>query len=180
MGSGSVLNTDNNEEQQRIRRKLENLELELKAAELVTRKPPSEQDNLNDISHDEAVNHNTVRQQKTARRTHKREAPQPRGSSAQLEDNCIMCLQERADISDRNDSKVTAPGQKRFTANRKTVNDSKVQRSKSDAQDKAVVGDIQDLKSKHNIISSKLIKRSMSFNRIFSSSMLNRSKEYRL
>ena len=100
--------------------------------------------------------------------------------SAQLEDNCIMCLQERADISDRNDSKVTAPAQKRFTANRKTVNDSKVQRSKSDAQDKAVVGDIQDLKSKHNIISSKLIKRSMSFNRIFSSSMLNRSKEYRL
>ena len=53
-----------------------------------------------------------------------------------------------------------------------------VQRSKSDAQDKLdFISDRQSVRTK---FSSKIIKRSMSFNRIFSNSMLGRSKEYKL
>merc|ERR1711997_728349 len=103
---------------------------------------------------------------------------------AEQEDNCIMCLKERAEISEKDDSKLWRCSEQRYSASKKMLIDSKVQRSKSDAQDKALEEDlsiyIQGLKSKNSTISSKLIKRSKSFNRIFSYSMLNRSKEYRL
>merc|ERR1739844_138873 len=100
------------------------------------------------------------------------------------EEGCIMCLKERAEISEKKDSKLWRCSEQRYSANKKMAIDSKLQRSKSDAQDKALEEDlsisIQGLKSKNDTISSKLIKRSKSFNRIFSYSMLNRSKEYRL
>jgi len=179
------------EDQDRLRKKLENLELELKAAELVTRMPLG---NLNDISNDDVTNHNIIIQPTVAtvkkRSSHKREAPQPQGLREkkrledEQEDSCIMCLQERAEISEKNDSKLSTCSEQRYSANKKMVIDSKLQRSKSDARDKSLEEDlsisIQGLKSKNSTISSKLIKRSKSFNRIFSYSMLNRSKEYRL
>ena len=125
------------------------------------------------------------------RSSHKREAPQPQGQREkkrledEQEDNCIMCLQERAEISEKNDWKLSGCSEPRYSANKGMLIDSKVQRSKSDAQDKASEEEdlsiyIQGLKSKNSTISSKLIKRSKSFNRIFSYSMLNRSKQYRL
>ena len=191
LGSGSVLNTEKHEDQDRLRKKLENLELELKAAELVTRMPLG---NLNDISNDDVINDNIVTQPTVPtvkkRSSHKREAPQPQGlrDKKRLEDEqeegCIMCLKERAEISEKKDSKLWKYSEQRYSANKKMAIDSKLQRSKSDAQDKALEEDlsisIQGLKSKNDTISSKLIKRSKSFNRIFSYSMLNRSKEYRL
>ena len=197
MGSGSVLSTEKHEDQDRLRKKLENLELELKAAELVTRLPVCPLGNLNDISNDDVINHNIAIQPSVPsvptvkkRSSHKREAPQPQGLSEkkrledEQEDNCIMCLQERAEISEKNDSKLSTCSEQRYSANKKMVIDSKLQRSKSDARDKSLEEDlsisIQGLKSKNSTISSKLIKRSKSFNRIFSYSMLNRSKEYRL
>ena len=180
------------EDQDRLRKKLENLELELKAAELVTRMPLG---NLNDISNDDVTNHNIIIQPTVPtvkkRSSHKREAPQPQGLREkkrledEQEDSCIMCLQERAEISEKNDWKLSGCSEPRYSANKGMLIDSKVQRSKSDAQDKASEGEdlsiyIQGLKSKNSTISSKLIKRSKSFNRIFSYSMLNRSKQYRL
>ena len=191
MGSGSVLSTEKHEDQDRLRKKLENLELELKAAELVTRLPVG---NLNDISNDDVINDNIISQPTVPtvkkRSSHKREAPQPQGLREkkrledEQEDSCIMCLQERAEISEKNDSKLSTCSEQRYSANKKMVIDSKLQRSKSDARDKSLEEDlsisIQGLKSKNDTISSKLIKRSKSFNRIFSYSMLNRSKEYRL
>ena len=195
LGSGSVLNTETHEDQDRLRKKLENLELELKAAELVTTRMPL--GNLNDISNDDVINHNIISQSTVPtvptvkkKSSHKREAPQPQGLRKkrledEQEDGCIMCLKERAEISEKNDPKLSRCSEQRYSANKKMLIDSKVQRSKSDAQDKALEeGDlsiyIQGLKSKNSTISSKLIKRSKSFNRIFSYSMLNRSKEYRL
>ena len=198
MGSGPVLSSDKHEDQDRLRKKLENLELELKAAELVTRGPVCPLGNLNDISTDGVINHNIIPQPSVPtmvptvkkRSSQKREAPQPQGLREKKrledgeEDNCIMCLKERAEISEKNDSKLSRCSEQRYSANKKMVIDSKVQRSKSDAQDKALEEDlsiyIQGLKSKNDTISSKLIKRSKSFNRIFSYSMLNRSKQYRL
>ena len=191
LGSGSVLSMEKQEDQDRLRKKLENLELELKAAELVTRMPLG---NLNDISNDDVTNHNIIIQPTVPtvkkRSSHKREAPQPQGLREkkrledEQEDSCIMCLQERAEISEKNDSKLSTCSEQRYSANKKMVIDSKLQRSKSDARDKSLEEDlsisIQGLKSKNSTISSKLIKRSKSFNRIFSYSMLNRSKEYRL
>ena len=198
LGSGSVLSTEQQGDQDRLRRKLENLELELKAAELVRRVPVRPLGNLNDISNDDVVNHNIITQPSAPsvptvkkRSSQKREAPQPQGLREkkrledQQKDDCIMCLKERAEISEKNDSKLSTCSEQRYSANKKMVIDSKVQRSKSDAQDKASEEEdlsnyIQGLKSKNSTISSKLIKRSKSFNRIFSYSMLNRSKEYRL
>lgn len=187
LGSGSVLKAE-------VRRKLENLELELREAEVVTTSP-SQLDNLTEGTSERVISPNTARHQATTskkRTSHKREAPQPKGftekksKETEKEDNCIMCLKERKEISDRNDSRLTAASsqlQQRNSVNKKMVNDTRIQRSKSDAQDKAIDDlstDFQGLKSKNSSISSKLIKRSMSFNRIFSYSMLNRSKEYRL
>merc|ERR1712183_387865 len=189
MGSGPVLSSEKHEDQDRLRKKLENLELELKAAELVTRGPVCPLGNLNDISTDDVINHNIILQPSVPtmvptivptikkRSSQKREAPQPQGLREKKrledgeEDNCIMCLKERAEISEKNDSNLSRCSEQRYSANKKMVIDSKVQRSKSDAQDKALEEDlsiyIQGLKSKNSTISSKLIKRSKSFNRIF-------------
>ena len=85
-----------------------------------------------------------------------------------------MCLQERELGGNRN---VNA----RTESVRKTSSENKVDRSKSDAQDKVrkEKGEGDLVKNKSGS-SSKFIKRSRSFSRIFNYSMLNRSKEYRL
>ena len=187
LGSGSVLNDED-----RLRKKLENLEMELKAAELVTRPAVCQLDDLNDISGDIIIKQPSVHTVNTLkkRKSHKREAPQPRvlaekeSKEEQQQDNCILCLKEKAEISDNNEWKVLATSDLRYSPNKKMTIDSSLQRSKSDARDNALEEDlssyIHGLKSKNSSISSKLIKRSKSFNRIFSYSMLNRSKEYRL
>ena len=146
--------------------------MELKAAELVSRNSVSQLDNFNDTNNDDVLKNNETRREKTLRKrtSPKREAPQPPDQRVEEEeeDNCVMCVMEREDIRQRLAS--------RPEAHAKLSAVSKVQRSKSDAQDK----DIEGVKSKNSSLSSRLIKRSMSFNRIFSSSVLSRSKQYRL
>ena len=145
--------------------------MELKAAELVSRNSVSQLDNFNDTNNDYVLKNNETRREKTLRKrtSPKREAPQPPDQRVEEEeDNCVMCVMEREDIRQRLAS--------RPEAHAKLSAVSKVQRSKSDAQDK----DIEGVKSKNSSLSSRLIKRSMSFNRIFSSSVLSRSKQYRL
>jgi len=90
------------------------------------------------------------------------------------EDNCVMCLQEKELI------RGTRGGRTRASCREESVNaDIKVDRSKSDAQDK-VRKEKEEADTVKNKSSSKFIKRSRSFSRIFNYSMLNRSKEYRL
>ena len=87
-----------------------------------------------------------------------------------------MCLQEKELI------RGTRGGRTRASCREESVNaDIKVDRSKSDAQDKVrkEKEEADTLKNKSSS-SSKFIKRSRSFSRIFNYSMLNRSKEYRL
>ena len=90
------------------------------------------------------------------------------------EDNCVMCLQEKELI------RGTRGGRTRASCREESVNaDIRVDRSKSDAQDK-VRKEKEEADTVKNKSSSKFIKRSRSFSRIFNYSMLNRSKEYRL
>ena len=147
--------------------------MELKAAELVSRNSVSQLDNLNDISKDDVINHNEIKQEKTLKKrsSSKREAPQPPTLRAEQEENCVMCIKEREEMRERLGSRQD---------HTQLSADSKVQRSKSDAQEKGFEKDIEGVRSKNSSLSSKIIKRSMSFNRIFSSSVLNRSKQYRL
>jgi len=85
-----------------------------------------------------------------------------------------MCLQEKELI------RGTRGGRTRASCREESVNaDIKVDRSKSDAQDK-VRKEKEEADTVKNKSSSKFIKRSRSFSRIFNYSMLNRSKEYRL
>ena len=229
------------EEKQSLRQKLSNLELELKASELV--KKSSSIDNLQS-SADENCNPSSAQKQplikkrsSNLRDAHRLGDCEPRRSSKDSserkstdpssKDDCIMCIQEKSEISVRadpvkastNESSVFTstdqseaekqPGRSSFittrkagrigaseqrTANKRIVSDcldnrldarldARVQRSKSDAQNKVTNEDFvsdTNVKVKHNRIGSKIIKRSMSFNRIFNYSMLSRSKEYRL
>ena len=205
------------EERRRMRRKLEHLELELKAAELVTRTSIS--DNSSSSSKHEMTSNSTnyipIQKQQVVRKrsSQKREAPQPKTDGLQrlsrknsrdisdsavnpnkgeeLKENCIMCINEKTEISERNYNQFQQrPSSRQRTANKRFVgdgrsSDGKVQRSKSDAQDKVHNEDFKSdndarFNKSSNSISSKIIKRSMSFNRIFNYSMLSRSKEYRL
>ena len=85
-----------------------------------------------------------------------------------------MCLQEKELI------RGTRGGRTRASCREESVNaDIRVDRSKSDAQDK-VRKEKEEADTVKNKSSSKFIKRSRSFSRIFNYSMLNRSKEYRL
>jgi len=91
------------------------------------------------------------------------------------EDNCVMCLQEKELI------RGTRGGRTRASCREESVNaDIRVDRSKSDAQDKVRKEKEEADTLKNKSSSSKFIKRSRSFSRIFNYSMLNRSKEYRL
>ena len=196
-----------------MRRKLEHLELELKAAELVTRTSIS--DNSSSSSKHELTNTTTnnipIQKQQVVRKrsSQKREAPQPKTDGLQRlsrknsrdvneeeepKENCIMCIKEKTEMSEMNYNNQfqQRPSSRQRTANKRfdgdgrssSSSDGKVQRSKSDAQDKVHNEDFKsdnDARLKNsNSISSKIIKRSMSFNRIFNYSMLSRSKEYRL
>eukprot|EP00092_Neocalanus_flemingeri_P005556 GFUD01005987.1.p1 GENE.GFUD01005987.1~~GFUD01005987.1.p1 ORF type:complete len:168 (-),score=33.71 GFUD01005987.1:380-883(-) len=98
----------------------------------------------------------------------------------QEEENCVMCLQEKETEGKKSSKTQTASIEQRIH-NKENGVDNKVHRSKSDAQDKILNEKEvhENVKIKTNS-SSKFIKRSRSFHRIFSYSMLNRSKEYRL
>ena len=86
-----------------------------------------------------------------------------------------MCLQEKELI------RGTRGGRTRASCREESVNaDIRVDRSKSDAQDKVRKEKEEADPVKNKNSSSKFIKRSRSFSRIFNYSMLNRSKEYRL
>jgi len=225
------------EEKQRLRKKLSNLELELKASELV--KNSSSIDNLHSSADPSSAQKQPLIKKRSSnlRDAHRLGDCEPRKSSkdsserkstdASSNDNCIMCIKEKSEMSVRgdrvkastNESSVFTstdqseaekqPGRSSFittrkagrigaseqrTANKRIVSDcldnrldarldARVQRSKSDAQNKVTNEDFvsdTNVKVKHNSIGSKIIKRSMSFNRIFNYSMLSRSKEYRL
>ena len=183
---------EDEERSQSMRRKLEHLEMELRAAELVTSEVKSERQS-------KPVQHPPVVRKRSS---HKREAP-PRPamtrkhsseSKASIDEeekeNCVMCIRERSESLRprmKTSSSEQRLGNKRLASGCQP-NDSelnRIQRSKSDAGDH--LGASIDLgpvmrsnRNTANTISSKLIKRSMSFNRIFNSSMLSRSKEYRL
>jgi len=109
-----------------------------------------------------------------------------RGSSISIkvepteEDNCVMCIKER-EIDGRRSVKTRAASREESVHRTPIIPENKVDRSKSDAQEKIrnEKEEPDTVKSKTNS-SSKFIKRSRSFSRIFSYSMLNRSKEYRL
>ena len=121
----------------------------------------------------------------------RRNSSETKASSDEAEEekeNCIMCIRERSE-SLRPRMKASSSeqrlGHKRPASGcQPSVTElNRIQRSKSDAGCDlgAAPGPVRRT-SRHtaNTISSKLIKRSMSFNRIFNSSMLSRSKEYRL
>ena len=179
---------EDEERSQSIRRKLELLEMELRAAELVTSEVKMERS--------KPVQHPPVIRKRSSQ---KREAP-PRPTmnvvrktssetkasidEEEEKENCIMCIRERSE-SLRPRMKTSSSEQR--LSNKRPASGcqpsvtelSRIQRSKSDAGDHLDPGPIMRT-NKPNTISSKLIKRSMSFNRIFNSSMLSRSKEYRL
>lgn len=183
-----------------MRRKLETLEMELRAAELVTSEVKVERSERQS----KPVQHPPVVRKRSS---HKREAP-PRPAMTvtrkhssetkasidegeEEKENCIMCIRERSE-SLRPRMKTSSSEQRlgnKRPASGCQPSDSelnRIQRSKSDAGDhlgaSCDLGPVMRRTNRNtaNTISSKLIKRSMSFNRIFNSSMLSRSKEYRL
>ena len=189
---------EDEERSQSMRRKLEHLEMELRAAELVTSEVKSERQSERQR---QPVQHPPVVRKRSS---HKREAP-PRPAMTRKhssetkasideeeKENCVMCIRERSEsLRPRMKTKTSSSEQRlgnKRPASGCQPNDSelnRIQRSKSDAGDH--LGASIDLgpvmrsnRNAANTISSKLIKRSMSFNRIFNSSMLSRSKEYRL
>ena len=183
---------EDEERSQSMRRKLEHLEMELRAAELVTSEVKMERS--------KPVQHPPVIRKRSSQ---KREAPPrpvmsvARKTSSETQasideeeekENCIMCIRERSESLRprmKTSSSEQRLGNKRPASScQPSVTElSRIQRSKSDAGDLGVsnLGPVMRTnKNSANTISSKLIKRSMSFNRIFNSSMLSRSKEYRL
>ena len=177
---------DQEEERSRLRRKLEHLEQELRAAELVTRRDASE-DNINN----EAVKKRVSSKRPAPARPHHKPVQSVETHSKEdlhspdSSDNCIMCIQERRSEPEH---KRGLARQQRCSREQRTVRrsfldarDNKLQRSQSDAQDSLTSAHHHsDNNTVRNKLSSKIIKRSMSFNRIFNNSMLGRSKEYRL
>ena len=137
------------EERLRVRRKLETLEMELRAAELVTSDPP--------------------------RPAPRRQSAEPAAVSRspsrlqEEEEDCVMCAQEK---------KLEQPGP-RVPVRASRSRAQPVHRSKSSAAD-CLVAPSDGGRRGSSGLGAKIIKRSMSFNRIFNSSMLSRSKEYRL
>ena len=189
---------EDEERSQSMRRKLEHLEMELRAAELVTSEVKMERQSERQSK---PVQHPPVVRKRSS---HKREAP-PRPAMTvtrkhssetkasidegeEEKENCIMCIRERSESLRprmKTSSSEQRLGNKRPASScQPSVTElSRIQRSKSDAGDLGVsnLGPVMRTnKNSANTISSKLIKRSMSFNRIFNSSMLSRSKEYRL
>ncbi len=183
---------EDEERSQSMRRKLEHLEMELRAAELVTSDVERSERQSRPVQHPPVVR---------KRSSQKREAPQRPAMNVtrkhssdtkasideeEEKENCIMCIRERTE-SLRSGMKTSSSeqrlGNKRPASGCQPsvteLNINRLQRSKSDAGDHLDPGPIMRT-NKPNTISSKLIKRSMSFNRIFNSSMLSRSKEYRL
>ena len=212
------------DERLRLRRKLENLELELKAAELVTSDTLDTIDNVPDTNSNKpnvAHKHPLVKKRSSnSREPSKNVEPKSSTNSRVVRscskdslktrhmtrsssrdsvpdhsvtrdtdgDNCVMCVRERREDVRKASIKLRTPAEQRL-ANKSLVTvvadnqpSRTVQRSKSDAQDKLANEDIiiSDNVRAKNSFSSKIIKRSMSFNRIFHNSMLSRSKEYRL
>ena len=187
------------EERSRMRRKLEHLELELRAAELVTRASLGDHETPGGSERGGPGQHPPVVRKRSSQ---KREAPRPnrllsRTNSAETqpeeEENCIMCIRERSEslgprMKSSSVSEQRLANKRPVSGCQRSVTDlNRIQRSKSDAQDKhggdhlgvSQPGAVRNNRNT-NSISSKLIKRSMSFNRIFNSSMLSKSKEYRL
>ena len=184
---------EDEERSQSMRRKLEHLEMELRAAELVTSEVKMERS--------KPVQHPPVIRKRSSQ---KREAPPrpnmnvARKTSSETKasideeeekENCIMCIRERSESLRprmKTSSSEQRLGNKRPASGcQPSVTElSRIQRSKSDAGAHLGMSDLgpgmRTNKNTANTISSKLIKRSMSFNRIFNSSMLSRSKEYRL
>jgi len=183
-----------------MRRKLEHLEMELRAAELVTSEVKMERQSERQSK---PVQHPPVVRKRSS---HKREAP-PRPAMTvtrkhssetkasidegeEEKENCIMCIRERSESLRprmKTSSSEQRLGNKRPASGCQPTDSelNRIQRSKSDAGDHlGASGDLGPVRRTNrntaNTISSKLIKRSMSFNRIFNSSMLSRSKEYRL
>ena len=136
------------EERLRVRRKLETLELELRAAELVTSDPPRPAPRRQSAEPAAAVSRSPSRLQE--------------------EEDCVMCAQE----------KKLEPGP-RVPVRASRSRAQPVHRSKSSAAD-CLVAPSDGGRRGGSGLGAKIIKRSMSFNRIFNSSMLSRSKEYRL
>ena len=145
---GPVL-SQGEEERLRVRRKLESLEMELRAAELVTADPPRPAARRQSAEPAAAVSRSPSRLQE--------------------EEDCVMCVREK---------KLEQPGP-RVPARASRSRAQPVHRSKSDAAD-CLVPPSDGGRRGGSGLGAKIIKRSMSFNRIFNSSMLSRSKEYRL
>ena len=138
------------EERLRVRRKLETLEMELRAAELVTSDPPRPAARRQSSEPAAAVSRSPSRLQE------------------EEEEDCVMCAQE----------KKLEPGP-RVPVRASRSRAQPVHRSKSSAAD-CLVAPSDGGRRGSSGLGAKIIKRSMSFNRIFNSSMLSRSKEYRL
>jgi len=140
---------------------------------------PSKQDRIFAAKEEGSYNnHPDNYQRQKIKKTSRRDSCRS-SSSLQVEqtdeENCVMCLQERELISSTRGGRTRAScREESFSA------DIKVDRSKSDAQDnpRKEKEEVDQVKNKSS--SSKFIKRSRSFSRIFNYSMLNRSKEYRL
>ena len=146
---GPVL-SQGEEERLRVRRKLESLEMELRAAELVTAAPPRPAARRQSAEPAAAVSRSPSRLQEE-------------------EEDCVMCVREK---------KLEQPGP-RVPARASRSRAQPVHRSKSDAAD-CLAPPSDGGRRGGSGLGAKIIKRSMSFNRIFNSSMLSRSKEYRL
>jgi len=96
----------------------------------------------------------------------------------QEQENCVMCLHEK-EMEGKKCSKTRTTSIEQRIHNKENGLDNSLHRSKSDAQEK-ILNEKEVNENVKTKSSSKFIKRSRSFHRIFSYSMLNRSKEYRL
>jgi len=135
------------------------------------------------VTNQAVANHTSYNKTKKTKNLSRQDS---RGSSISInyeqgdEDNCVMCLKEK-ELEGKKSVKTRAASIEQRIHNLEPGADNKVHRSKSDAQEKMLnEKEIVDSVKTKSSSSSKFIKRSRSFSRIFSYSMLNRSKEYRL
>ena len=180
---------EDEERSQSMRRKLEHLEMELRAAELVTSDVERSERQSRPVQHPPVVRKRSSQKREAPQRpamnvTRKHSETKASIDEEEEKENCIMCIRERTESlrpGMKTSSSEQRLGNKRpASGSQPSVTElNRLQRSKSDAGDHTDPGPIMRT-NKPNTISSKLIKRSMSFNRIFNSSMLSRSKEYRL
>eukprot|EP00090_Calanus_glacialis_P013982 TRINITY_DN22614_c0_g1_i2.p1 TRINITY_DN22614_c0_g1~~TRINITY_DN22614_c0_g1_i2.p1 ORF type:complete len:826 (+),score=189.98 TRINITY_DN22614_c0_g1_i2:94-2571(+) len=136
-----------------------------------------------EVTNQAVANHTSYNKTKKTKNLSRQDS---RGSSISInyeqgdEDNCVMCLKEK-EMEGKQSVKTRAASIEQRIHNLEPGADNKVHRSKSDAQEKMLnEKEIVDSVKSKSSTSSKFIKRSRSFSRIFSYSMLNRSKEYRL